>query len=306
MFNPLRAGIHSKSMDYKGSQAFFKLSLAQWSLHRMIQKNGMDPFLFAMKAKEMGFEGIEYVNALYFKYLEKFSSKSKGMDAFIHEALKRSNEYNINNVLIMIDGEGNLAVEDDKKRKEAIDNHYMWIDAAAALGCQSVRVNLRGSDDPEKWINISSDSLAELSEYAKKQNINVLVENHGGLSSKANLLVKAIEKTGMDNCGTLPDFGNFCITKDRSRPKGDNCNEEYDRYLGVTEMMPHAKAVSAKSHDFDENGNEKYTDYKRILKIVKDSGYEGYIGVEYEGDNLGEEEGIIATRDLLIRLAAEI
>ncbi len=294
------------SDNKSGIKPFFKLSLAQWSLNRMIRKHGMDPFLFAAKANEMGFEGIEYVNALYFNHLKKFSSVTKGMESFIKESLKRSENEGLRNVLIMIDGEGRLAVENKNERLKAIDNHHKWIDAAAGLGCQSVRVNLGGSNDPDKWIEVSTDSLLKLSEYAKKSNINVIVENHGGLSSKANLLVKVIKNTNMSNCGTLPDFGNFCLSKDNSRPKGDNCIEEYNKYLGVEEMMPYAKAVSAKSYDFRENGDERYIDYERMLKIVKDAGYKGYIGVEYEGNNYSEEEGILATKDLLLRLGSKL
>ena len=97
-------------------------------------------------------------------------------------------------------------------------------------------------------------------------------------------------------CGTLPDFGNFRITRE----------EEYDRYQGVKELMTYAKGVSAKSHDFDEQGNETRTDYARMMKIVLDAGYRGYVGIEYEGNRLSEPEGIKATKVLLERVREDL
>ena len=108
----------------------------------------------------------------------------------------------------------------------------------------------------------------------------------------------------MPNSGTLPDFGNWCIKWDR---KSKTCKLKYDDYYkGIKLMMPAAKAVSAKSNDFDENGNEIRIDYVKMLQIVKNAGYNGYIGIEYEGQRLSELEGVIATRDLLINAAKEL
>ena len=194
-----------------------------------------------------------------------------------------------------------LATSEESDRIAAVENHCKWVDAAAAMGCHSVRVNLNGSSEPETWIPNSVDGLRRLATYASDKNINVLVENHGGLSSNASLLVQVMREVGMDNCGTLPDFGNFCISEDDS-----GCLENYDRYKGVEELMPYAKAVSAKSNNFDVSGNETGINYLKMLEIVKDAGYNGFIGVEYEGSELGEEAGIIATRDLLLKVAKQI
>ena len=202
----------------------------------------------------------------------------------------------------MIDGQGNLAVSDDQERQEAVERHFKWVDAAAAMGCHSIRVNLNGENDPEKWKMNSVDGLSKLATYAKTKNVNILVENHGGLSSNGVLHAEVMKTVNMDNCGTLPDFGNFCIT----RNEDGGCKEMYDKYKGVTELMPYAKAVSAKSNDFDAAGNDINIDYVRMLKIVKDAGYIGFIGVEYEGSILGEEAGIIATKDLLLKAAKMI
>ncbi|MBT8312308.1 MAG: TIM barrel protein, partial [Flavobacteriaceae bacterium] len=173
--------------------------------------------------------------------------------------------------------------------------------AAAGMGCHSIRVNLSGSQDPDEWVANSVDGLTQLATYAKEKNVNVIVENHGGLSSNAALLAKVMQTVNMENCGTLPDFGNFCIRRNDPSDYSKGCAEQYDIYQGVEELMPYAKAVSAKSHNFDEAGNETEIDYAKMLQIVKDAGYSGFVGVEYEGNELGEEAGIIATRDLILK-----
>lgn len=281
---------------------FFKLSLAQWSINRMIRNDSVDPYTFAKKAHDWGFEGLEYVSQLYNRELEPQGFSKEAMDNFVKKSLDESQKYGLKNVLIMVDGQGNLAVSDEAERIAAVENHYKWVDAAAALGCHSIRVNLAGSDNPAEWITNSVDGLTRLATYAKDKNINVIVENHGGLSSNGQLLAKVMETVAMDNCGTLPDFGNFCLKVEVVDGKW-NCLEKYDYYQGVTELMPHAKAVSAKTHEFDAMGQETEIDYVKMLKIVKEAGYEGFIGVEYEGQGLGEEEGIMATKKLLLESA---
>ena len=285
---------------------FFKLSLAQWSIHNMIREEGLDPYRFAEMAKAWGFSGLEYVSQLYNKELEAASFSEAAMKGFVDRSNEEARKHGMQNVLIMVDGQGDLATSDESERIAAVENHYKWVDAAAAMGCHAIRVNLSGSSDPGAWIPNSVDGLTRLSTYAQGKGINVLVENHGGLSSNAGLLARVMEQVGMDNCGTLPDFGNFCIRRKDPSDWRAGCAEEYDRYQGVAELMPHAKAVSAKSHDFDAEGNETNTDYVRMLKLVKDAGYKGFIGVEYEGRELGEEAGIIATRDLLLKAAEQI
>lgn len=283
------------------SGPFFELSLAQWSIHRMIEEGGLDPYQFAAKAKSWGFSGLEYVSQLYVKQQEASSYSDEAMQEFVARCNEEANKYGLQNVLIMVDEQGDLAVGAEGDRIKAVERHKKWVDAAAAMGCHSIRVNLSGSSDPEQWVPNSVDGLTRLATYAKDKGINVLVENHGGLSSNAALLARVMQEVGMDNCGTLPDFGNFCISEDDS-----GCVEEYDRYKGVQELIPFAKAVSAKSNNFDPQGNERDIDYVKMLQIVKDAGYTGYIGVEYEGDELGEEAGTKATRDLLLKAAKQL
>ena len=198
----------------------------------------------------------------------------------------------------MVDGEGDLADNDENKLNEAVENHKKWVDAAKALGCHSIRVNAHGQGTDVEVMENAVMGLAKLSEYAKTKGINVLVENHGGYTSNGDWLASVIQKVNMANCGTLPDFGNFCLKGSQSI-NSENCENAYDIYKGVKQLMPFAKAVSAKSYDFDKNGNQAKIDYTKILQIVKDAGYSGYIGIEYEGRNLSEKDGIIATKELL-------
>lgn len=273
---------------------FFKLSLAQWSLHKQVFDGG-NPYDFAEKANKLGFTGLEYVSALY-KDVEEANYSDEAMAEFVAKSNEAAKKYGMTNVLIMIDGQGNLALADAAERKKAVESHYKWVKAAAEMGCHAIRVNLAGATEEKEWMASSVDGLKQLGTFAKEHNINVIVENHGGLSSNGKLLSEVMSQVNMDNVGTLPDFGNFCIKK----AEDGNCEDMYDNYKGVTELMPYAKAVSAKSYNFDADGNETKIDYAKMLQIVKDAGYTGFIGVEYEGDEKSEEEGIIATRDLLV------
>ena len=282
--------------------AFFKLSLAQWSLHRYVEEKKNSPFHFASQAKEMGFKGLEYVSQLYKHEIEEL-----GFDVVIDSLNKISKKESMQNILIMVDDEGDLADPDENKRNQAVENHKKWVDAASKLGCHSIRVNTFGTNDPEIWKTTVVDGLRKLSVYAATKNINVLCENHGWLSSNPVELMKAINEVNMENCGTLPDFGNWCVKRADVNEKWGDCAEVYpDKYEGIKMMMPAAMAVSAKSYDFDEAGNETTIDYVKMLQIVKDAKYTGFIGVEYEGERLNERDGIIATRDLLVKSASNL
>ena len=275
------------------SEKDLKISLAQWSLNKAIKAGELSGLDFAKKSRSFGIDAIEYVSGLYTTHsnlLEKMSMKKLSK-----ELVKRSNDYGIDNVLIMIDGQGSLASSNNLERSEAIDNHKKWIDFASNLGCETLRLNLNGEKNLDKWTENSVKSLSTLSEYNK--NINVVVENHGGLSSNGKYLANVMSKVNLENCGTLPDFGNFCLDGSPKR-----CNKWYDIYQGVEELMPFAHAVSAKSYDFDYSGNETKIDYSKMIEIVKTAGYKGYIGIEYEGSRLSEDEGIIATKKLLEKL----
>ena len=288
------------------AEPFFKMSLAQWSFNKSFRSGGVSPYEFARLASELGFEGLEYVNQLYPDVMDS-EDKSAAIAAFVEKNNVLAAQYKLQNVLIMIDSEGDLASSDENTRSEAIANHKLWIDAANQMGCSAVRLNLFGESDPEKWVANSILSLTDLADYAADKNINVIVENHGRLSSNVPVLMKVINGTGKSNCGTLPDFGNFSIAEEGYGSLFDgSCKEFYDPYKGVSEMIVKAFGVSAKSYDFDEEGNETTLDYNRLIKIVKDAGYKGFVGVEYEGSRLSEEEGIIATKTLLEKIGAKL
>ena len=286
--SPLYADHHGEG------KAPFKISLAEWSLHRTLRdkSKGLTNLDFPRISKdEFGIDAIEYVNQF-------FKDKAKD-EKYLAELKKRCEDHGVKSLLIMCDGEGRLGDPDAAKRTQAVENHYKWVDAAKFLGCHSIRVNAGSQGSYEEQMKLAADGLRRLSEYAKPHGLNVIVENHGGLSSNGAWLAATIAKTEMDNCGTLPDFGNFRI-------KGGKTPEVYDRYKGVEELMPYAKAVSAKSHDFDADGNEIHTDYEKMMGIVLEHGYHGYVGIEYEGGKVSEYEGIKLTKALLERVAAKV
>lgn len=267
----------------------FRISLAEWSLHRAIRESGMDPLEFPVVAKrDYGIDAVEYVNQLF---------KDNRSDAEYVGALKqRCDGEGVTSLLIMCDGEGALGDADEAARTTAIENHYRWVDAAKFLGCHSIRVNAQSTGTRDEQAGRAADGLHRLAMYADQAGLNVIVENHGGFSSDGSWLADVMRRADHPRVGTLPDFGNFNVDESTS----------YDRYLGVTELMPFAKAVSAKSHDFDAQGNETHTEYERMMRIVLDAGYRGYLGIEYEGDVLGEPEGILATKALLERVRATL
>jgi sugar phosphate isomerase/epimerase len=244
---------------------------------------------FARTARQdYGIEAIEYVNSFF---------KDKAEDeAYLRELKMRAEDQDVRSLLIMVDGEGALGAPGAEERATAIENHYRWVEAAKYLGCHSIRVNARSEGSPDEQRELAADGLSRLTEYAADREMNVIVENHGGLSSDGSWLASVMNAVGHPRCGTLPDFGNFRIGE----------GEWYDRYKGVRELMPFAKAVSAKSHDFDENGNETGTDFFRMMRVVLDAGYRGYVGIEYEGSALSEPDGIRATNALLVRVRDEL
>ena len=284
---------------------FFELSLAQWSLNKTFRQGGVSPYEFAKLGRELGFTGLEYVSQLY-KDIYVSEDKEAALMAFVEKSNALAKHYNMKNVLIMIDGEGELSSSDEEERTSAENNHKQWIDAAHQMGCSAIRVNLHGEKDEALWIENSIKSLNTLAAYAAPLGINVIVENHGGKSSNAGLLMKVINQVNYSNCGTLPDFGNFCLSENWGSLMDNKCDNPYDPYLGVSEMLPKAFGMSAKSYEFDSNGNETILDDHKLLSIVKEGGYSGFIGVEFEGEGLSEREGILATKKLLERTAAKL
>ena len=288
------------------------ISLAQWSLHksffgealngdweafaRLLKENPdsllqgkLNPDDFPRIAASYGVNTIELVNTFYY-------SKAKDMD-YWGKFKKSCDDAGVKVGLIMCDALGDIGNADSVERQKAVENHYDWVKIAKFLGASTIRVNAAGQGTAEEVAKNAADGLKKLGEYAAKEGINVVVENHGGYSSDGSWLAGVMKAVNKENVGTLPDFGNFCL---ESGPEG--CVKEYDRYKGIAELMPFAKGVSAKTHVFDEKGNEAEIDYTRIVKIVKDAGFKGNIGIEFEGEKISEDEGIKATKALLEKL----
>ncbi|MGE3175159.1 MAG: sugar phosphate isomerase/epimerase family protein [Planctomycetota bacterium] len=270
-------------------EPLFPISLAEWSLHRTLGRDGKDNLTFPQRAKSFGIEAVEYVNSFF---------KAQATDAgYLRELRTRCDDAGVRSLLIMCDGEGALGDPDPARRAQAVQNHHKWIDAANALGCHSIRVNAQSQGSWAEQTRLAVDGLRRLCEYGDAHDCNVIVENHGGLSSNGKWLSTVLTMVDHPRMGALPDFGNFRVAD----------GEDYDRYQGVAELMPFAKGVSAKSQAFDADGNETGTDYRRMLEIVvREHGWRGHVGIEYEGGGLAEDDGIRATLRLLERVREEL
>lgn len=278
---------------------FLPISLAQWSLHRTLRSGELSNLGFPAFAREtFGLEAVEYVSTFFERGATDFRR--------LGELERAASDAGVRNLLVMVDAEGRLGAEDDAERRVAVHRHFKWIAAAKSLGCHAIRVNAAGSGARDDHARRAAESLHHLCEVADEYELSILVENHGGPSSDGAWLARTIELADHPRCGTLPDFGNFLVSR---TPKADGEGfdlEWYDRYQGVRELMPYAKAVSAKSYDFDADGNETRTDYARMLRIVFDAGYRGHIGIEFEGSQMSEIDGIRATQALLERTRAAL
>jgi L-ribulose-5-phosphate 3-epimerase len=302
----------------------FRISLAQWSLHRALKEGKLDNLDYPKFTKEtFGIDAIEWVNQFFFVEDTTFGYQPKDQ-AYLAEMKKRVDDLGMTSVLIMCDRVGNLGHPETAKRNAAVEGHFAWLEAAKFLGCHCIRVNAASDPtlNPEKQADLCTEGLRHLSEKAATMGLGVIVENHGGLSSNGAWLAQVIKNVGLENCGTLPDFGNFYVVKNRGNAgqyekdkalyAGDPAYTEdakglaYDRYLGTEELMPYAQGVSAKAHEFDDSGNEIHTDFLKMMGIVKAAGYRGFVGIEYEGEQLGEVEGIRKTKELLERVFAQV
>ena len=272
-----------------GDSRLYKISLAQWSLHRMLREGKLDALAFPMFARrQFGIEAVEYVNVF-------FMDRAADRD-YLGEMRTRAEDADVRSLLIMVDGEGRLGDPDAAARTESVERHLRWVEAAGFLGCHSIRVNAASAGSRETQRDLAADGLRRLTELAAERSLNVIVENHGGLSSDGAWLAEVMRLVDHPRCGTLPDFGNFSLGN----------GQTYDRYLGVRELMPFAKALSAKSFAFDEEGEETTIDFRRMMRIVVEAGYRDFVGIEFEGDGMSEVDGVQATKSLLERVRAEL
>lgn len=276
-----------------------QISLAQWSLNRAIRAGDIKSEEFAAITRNIyGLDAVEFVASFY--------RDQKKNGAFWHEMLQRSRDSGVKNLLIMVDEEGDLGNPDDRARGKAVENHYGWVDAAKATGCHSIRVNAFGTGERSDVKSALVDGMSRLCEYGAQADINILIENHGLYSSEADFMVEVIREVNSPFMGTLPDFGNWCTTQKWGATRDDSCAHAYDLIEGVKAFMPFAKGVSAKSYDFDASGGQARIDYRGLLSVVKQAGYQGYIGIEYEGENLTEPDGIHATKALIEQVWATL
>ncbi|GAB4030744.1 sugar phosphate isomerase/epimerase family protein [Spirosoma jeollabukense] len=309
--------------DMAPTKFSFDISLAEFSFAGELMSGKMTNMEFPARTKnDFGINVLEYVSMF-------FNNKHTDQ-TYLKELKQRCDDLGMKNNLIMVDS-ANIADLDAAKRQKAVESHYAWVDAAKFLGCTSIRVNLGDSskaisgvaDDPAaEAAKTAADGYHKLLEYAAKSKMDVIVENHFGNTTDIDWLVGVLKQVNMPNAGLLPDFGNFCAQ--RSKPEtndikgimGTKCIKEFDRYEGVKKMMPYAKGISAKTHKFDANGNETETDFLKMFKIIKDAGFKGYVGIEYEGGLIGmynptggylpTNDGIRATKTLLERVRTEL
>jgi len=296
--------------DNGNKDLFFKIAISQFSFASQFWTKKLDPLDFAAKSKELGILGLDYCSMFF---ADKATDKK-----FLADLKQRADDNGSYNLRIMVDllGEpGSLGNLEEKLRLKQVESHYKWIDAAATLGCPMIRVNVEGEGDPATVAKAAVDSLGRLIEYGSKQNVDVIVENHVGISCNAAWLAGVMKQVNSKHCGTLADFGNFCIN--RTKPETQDiagymktkCMEEYDKYKGITELMPYAKGIHAKSHVFTASGGDAETDYYRMFKIIKDSGFTGWASIEYEGGllkmyskddkYLDDYAGVTATKKLV-------
>lgn len=259
------ASLAMPAITRSADEPLFRISLAQWTINKELKAGEIDNLDFAKVAHDHGIHALEYVNQFF---MDKANDT-----AYLGEMKKRASDLGVKSLIIMCDREGNIGDPDDAKRTQTVENHKKWIDAAKFLGCHSIRVNAGSSGTWEEQVKLAADGLARLTEIGADKEINVIVENHGGLSSNADWLAEVITKVDHERCGTLPDFGNFRISD----------GESYDSYKGIKMLMPWAKGVSVKDRVWDDNANQSDLDYDRMLKIVLDADFHGYCGIEHGG-----------------------
>lgn len=268
-----------------------RYSLAQWSFNRELFNGEMTTQEFIEQAGILGFEGVEYVSQFFQDKAEDF--------VYLDSLNTVAEEAGVLNLLIMVDGAGNLCASDLDERNKSIEEHMKWVKAAKYLGCPAIRVNAHGDGSAEDIKEACMDGIGRLADMAAQEGMDVIIENHGGISNDGAWLTDLIVNLDRKNVGSLPDFDNWCIERENGQLWGAPCIKTYDRYIGLQELMPYARALSVKSFAFDENGKETTMDYAKFFEIIKASGYNGYLGIEFEGHDMSSKEGIQKTVSLV-------
>ena len=280
------APFYSCSKNEGGDEsAWLKLAVQQYSFNRQLRSGELAMIDYPRTVvKGTGIKALEYYNG----HMEE-KARDTG---FFEEVRKRCDDLGAVNTMMLCKSKDALDSPDPEIRASAIEGYRPWLDATKILGGQYIRVDVRSDGDPDEQKKHAADGLTALCEVAGSEyELGIVVENHGGHSGNGKWVAELMETVALDNCGTLPDFQNF---------------KEYDPYMGIEEMMPYAKIVCAKAKAFDEAGNEINVDYRRMLKIVKDSGYTGYIGIEFEGHGVDPIAGINLTKELIETVMTEL
>ncbi len=268
-----------------GESPWLKLAVQQYSFNRQLKSGELAMIDYPGTVVEgTGIKALEYFNG----HMEE----KAGDTGFFEAVRERCDDLGAANTMMLCRGKDALDSSDPSVRSAAIEGYRPWLEATKILGGQYIRVDVRSDGDPDEQKKHAADGLTALCEVAGNEfDMGIVVENHGGHSGNGKWVADLMKTVGLENCGTLPDFQNF---------------KEYDPYLGIEEMMPWAKIVCAKSKEFDEAGNEVNVDYRRMLKIVKDSGFTGYIGIEFEGHGVDPIAGINLTKNLIETVMSEL
>jgi hydroxypyruvate isomerase len=231
------------------------ISLAQWALVDEVRAGKWKTTEFAKIAREdFGLNGIEYVNTLFEVPTEDYLKTLK----------KNAEDHNVTSVLIMVDSEGDGCMPTAEGRRQFEINHRKWIDAARYLGCSAIRTNCRGPEgvDKNEALKWAVESYNMLLEYAASAQINVVIENHGGVSNDADFMVALMKQVDSPYFGTYPDW---------REP-----SKEFDNYTYLEKTLPYAGGMSYRNQPTEELT-------AKMIRLTKSSGYRGWYGIESSG-----------------------
>ena len=267
------------SQDLSAGDTWLKVSLQQYSFRSMLV--GKSPELSTLDYPKFAVENFG-INAL--EYFNGFFEDRSGDQKYFNELRQRCDDLGVENQLMLCRNKRAIDDADSSIRAAAAKDYLPWLEASHTLGCHSIRVDCRSVGDADEVLKQAVDGLHRICDLAKPYGIDIIVENHGNHSSNGKWLASLMRQANRENLGTLPDFGNF---------------HEYDRYKGVRETLPWARVVCAKIHEFTPEGQAANTDFLKMIRIIKDSGYEGYIAIEYEGEKPSPVEGVRLAQQLI-------
>jgi len=268
------------------------IALAGWSIHRRFRREH-DPLKLldypGLAVEEFEINKIE-LNSPFFLYENQAQQATSPVAGSYLKQLKAAADAACVQIVgIAVDGHGNLGSVDPAERKQAIENHRKWFDICQVLGCGAFRANSggHGNQSTAEEIKASTESFAQLAKWAEAAGINILMENHWGISVNPDTMVQIITAVSSRNFGALADFGNF--------------PDEY-RLEGLRKIAPHTKFVHAKFLEFDADGEDRRINGRACIEIFKKANYRGLFGIEFEGKG-DDHEGVVRSKALLQKYA---